>query len=227
MVKTVPEMLRALSPSRYSTAFATSSTPARRRNALRPTTLRRCSSANPCGEADDRGDVDDAAGPVRHHRPHDIFGQHDRRQRVDAHELLDLRVVHHRERAVDAERGIVDQAEQRTEFLAQPAHQIGYLRRSCRGRTARNAARLARALGFGDGGGQFLVFCRATAMTSIAGGGELAAQCRGRGRGCRRSRAPCARCRVWASHAQPCRRANLPVAATASAGTKLIAAGTL
>src|SRR5689334_2386186 len=30
-----------------------------------------------------------------------------------------------------------------------------------------------------------------------------------------------------ASHAQPCRRASLPVAATASAGTKLIAAGIL
>ena len=31
------------------------------------------------GEADDRSDVDDAACAVRHHRPHHIFGQHDRR----------------------------------------------------------------------------------------------------------------------------------------------------
>jgi hypothetical protein len=32
---------------------------------------------------------------------------------------------------------------------------------------------------------------------------------------------------LGASHVQPCRRASLPVAATASAGTKLIAAGIL
>ena len=30
------------------------------------------------GEADDRGDVDDAAAAVGHHRAHDVFGQHDR-----------------------------------------------------------------------------------------------------------------------------------------------------
>src|SRR3984885_12953054 len=162
-------MLPALSLSRYSTALATSSTPASLRSALRRITRSRCSPASPwvisvsrkpgataltvmpsrptsrqgsgkaqhrslgraidrkpaiAGEADDRGHIDDAAFAFRHHRAHHIFGEYDRRQRVDPDKLFDLRIVHQRQRTIEAERGIVDQAEQRAEFLAQIAHQV-------------------------------------------------------------------------------------------------------
>ena len=186
MVKTVPEMLRALSPSRYSTAFATSSTPARRRNALRPTTLRRCSSANPCGEADDRGDVDDAAGPLSHHRPRHVFGEHDRREHVHAHEFLDLRIVHRRQHAVGAERSVVDQGIERPELLAQLAHQVGYLLDVAEIEGVELKSALARAPGIGDRGGYLLARSAAPRRLRHSRRRQAAWQWRGRGHGSRR-----------------------------------------
>ena len=70
-------------------------------------------------EADDRRDVDDAAAAVRHHVADHIFGQHDRRERIHANQALDLRVVHDRQRAVRAQRGVVDEPVDRPELLPQ------------------------------------------------------------------------------------------------------------
>ncbi len=78
------------------------------------------------GEADDRGDIDDAAAAFRQHGPHRVFRQHDGRHRVDADELLDLGIVHDRERTLGAHRGVVDQAVDRSEVLADLLDQAGY-----------------------------------------------------------------------------------------------------
>ena len=37
------------------------------------------------GKPDDGGDVDDAAHAFRHHRAHNVLGEHDRRQRIETH----------------------------------------------------------------------------------------------------------------------------------------------
>jgi hypothetical protein len=62
---------------------------------------------------------DAAAGAIRHHVAHDVFGEDDRRQHVEAHQRLDLAVVHRREQAFCAKAGIVDEAVDRAEFVAQ------------------------------------------------------------------------------------------------------------
>ena len=88
---------------------------------------------------------------------------------------LDLRVVHQRQRAVSAERRVVDEAVDRPEALAQPGDEGGMPSRSPRSnganrmasgpgprRPPRSPTRVAR------------LSLRAIAMTWIAGGGELA-----------------------------------------------------
>ena len=79
---------------------------------------------------------------------------------------LDLRIVHHRQRAVVPDGGIVDEPEQRTEVLAQRPHQIGNLVDLAEVEGDEVQRAVLAAFGFRDGRRQILVvLCRATAMT--------------------------------------------------------------
>src|SRR3954468_851384 len=58
--------------------------------------------------------VDDAAALARHHRPHDVLREHQRRQGIDSDQRFDVRVAHRGQYAARSDTGIVDQAEDRS-----------------------------------------------------------------------------------------------------------------
>ena len=71
------------------------------------------------GEADNRRDVDDAAAAVGQHVADHVLGQDDGRQHVQANQPLDVGVGHERQRAVRAQRGVVDEPVDRAELGSQ------------------------------------------------------------------------------------------------------------
>jgi len=77
------------------------------------------------GKSDYGCDVYDPAAPFRQHRTHDIFRQHDGGNGIDAHELLDLGIVHQRENTVGPNRGVIDQPVNGPEILANLFDQRG------------------------------------------------------------------------------------------------------
>ena len=75
------------------------------------------------GGGGDRGYVHDSSTTIGHHRPDDILGEHDRRDRIQAHHLLYLRDRRESENAVGAHAGVVHQGVNRTEVLPQSLYQ--------------------------------------------------------------------------------------------------------
>lgn len=75
-------------------------------------------------EADDGGDVDDAAASLSHHRPHYILGQDDRSEDVQMDEIRNAHVMHRRQQAARAQCRIVDEAIDWSELLPQSFDQI-------------------------------------------------------------------------------------------------------
>jgi hypothetical protein len=61
--------------------------------------------------------------PAPHHRAHHVLREYDGRQSVQPHHLFDFGIVHHRQRAGEPQRGVIDEAIQGTKFLTQTAHQ--------------------------------------------------------------------------------------------------------
>ena len=117
------------------------------------------------GGRDDRRNVDDPPAPVRHHAAHDMFREHDRRQRVQPQQALDIAIAHRREQAFAARASVVDEAVERTAALAQGTHEsrnggnVGEIERlemqrpgasQRAGRCSEGLARLARQAGHRD-----------------------------------------------------------------------------
>ena len=66
-----------------------------------------------------------APSSLGHHAAHDIFGQHDRRERVEPQQRLDVGVRHVRQQPSGSDAGVVDEAIDRPAPLLETAHEGG------------------------------------------------------------------------------------------------------
>jgi hypothetical protein len=71
--------------------------------------------------------LDAAPGAVGHHMAHHVFGQNDRRQHVQTDQRLDLGIAHIGQQPFGADSGVVDEAVDRAEGVAQFLHEGGNL----------------------------------------------------------------------------------------------------
>jgi hypothetical protein len=71
--------------------------------------------------------LDAAPGAVGHHMAHHVFGQNDRRQHVQTDQRLDLGIAHIGQQPFGADSGVVDEAVDRAEGVAQFRHEGGNL----------------------------------------------------------------------------------------------------